>query len=452
MAPDKLPPHNLESENALLGCVFLDPRLVMPQIEGRIKGREVFYDGRNQAIYATLSELSRDNSPIDLVTVWERLKGKGTFPTETGLQYLSALPDAAPSGHAAPYYLGIVLENFVRRQILAFATEATQKVYEGDKGETLIDEIEKKVSELSKQYSGETETSIDKIVDAAWSDLEAAYNRGNELTGISTGFSDLDKMTNGLKPADMFVVAARPSMGKTSLAMNIAEYVATDLNIPVGVFSLEMTKESLMRRMLCTRARINERDVREQKLSERDFTRLGASRSNLRKANLFIDDTSGLNILQVRARARRMVQQHGIKLLVVDYLQLLQSVTGKIKDNNREREVADISNGIKSILKELSIPGVILAQLNRELEKDKNRKPRLSDLRESGAIEQDADIIGMLYCPEDEPENPEIIPVNMMIAKQRNGPTGDVRFTFFKAFTKFEQAARELPNYDKDGL
>jgi replicative DNA helicase len=276
------------------------------------------------------------------------------------------------------------------------------------------------------------------------------------LTGVGTGFTDLDKMTSGLHGGEMVVIAARPSMGKTSLAMNIAENVSIDQKLPVGVFSLEMTSESLVLRMLCSRSRVNLRNVRDGFLAERDFPKLTGAAGKLANAPLFIDDSSGLSILQLRAKARRMHQQYAIKLFVIDYLQLLHSTARRAE--NRQQEIADISNGIKSLAKELNVPIIVLSQLNRELEREKNRKPRLSDLRESGAIEQDADVVGLLYKPssgdDDEAGNPaaeeDAVPVNLLIAKQRNGPTGDVNLTFLKSYTRFESAAKvseeDVPN------
>lgn len=270
---------------------------------------------------------------------------------------------------------------------------------------------------------------------------------------MPTGFADLDKMTSGLQPGDMVVIAARPSMGKTSLAMNVAEYVAVEANLPVGVFSLEMTSESLVMRMLCSLARVNGRTIRDGFISEGDFRRLTAAASKLGRAPIHIDDTPGLSILQLRARARRMWQQHGIKLVIIDYLQLLHSTSKKAADS-RQQEVAELSNGVKALAKELKVPVIVLCQLNRELEKDKDRKPKLSDLRESGAIEQDADLVGLLYKPaqeeddqrRDEPDARDdgmgATPVNLLIAKQRNGPTGDVCLTFLKGITRYENASK----------
>jgi replicative DNA helicase len=264
-------------------------------------------------------------------------------------------------------------------------------------------------------------------------------------------------MTSGLHGGEMIVIAARPSMGKTSLAMNIAEHVAIELRLPVGVFSLEMTSESLVLRMLCSRSRVNLRNVREGFLAERDFPKLTGSAGKLASAPLFIDDSSGLSILQLRAKARRMAQQYGIKLFVVDYLQLLHSTARRAE--NRQQEIADISSGIKSLAKELNVPIVILSQLNREIEREKGRPPRLSDLRESGAIEQDADVVGLLYEPKSGGDDDEggassaekdALSINLLLAKQRNGPTGDVELTFLKSYTRFESKAKvsdeDVPN------
>jgi len=302
----------------------------------------------------------------------------------------------------------------------------------------------------------ERKVTMPELVKVAISQIEDFHKRQGMLTGVSTGFRQLDKMTSGLHGGEMIVIAARPSMGKTSLAMNIAEHVAVDEQTPVGVFSLEMTAESLVLRMLCSRSKVNMRNVRDGFLAERDFPKLTGAAGKLASAPIYIDDSSGLSILQLRAKARRLHQQHHIKLFVIDYLQLLHSTSRRAE--NRQQEIADISSGIKSLAKELNVPIIVLSQLNRELEKDKNRKPRMSDLRESGSIEQDADLIGLLYKPNsgDEEEGgsagaeEDAVAVNLLIAKQRNGPTGDVNLTFYKSFTRFDSPAvvseEDVPN------
>jgi replicative DNA helicase len=320
--------------------------------------------------------------------------------------------------------------------------------YEGQV-EALLDEVERDILRISEERITGTSSTIKELVNKAISKIEEYHKNQGMLTGISTGFADFDKMTTGLHEGEMIVIAARPSVGKTSLAMNIAEHVSLEVKVPVGVFSLEMTADQLVLRMLCSRSRVNLRNIRDGFLAERDFPKLTGAAGKLAGAPLFIDDSSGLSILQLRAKARRMWQQYGIKLFVIDYLQLLNSTSRRAE--NRQQEIAEISGGLKSLAKELSVPIIVLSQLNRELEKrGPGERPRLSDLRESGAIEQDADLVGLLYREtknkdgEDETNEVEqdAIPVKLFIAKQRNGPTGDVDLTFLKSYTRFESAAK----------
>jgi replicative DNA helicase len=281
--------------------------------------------------------------------------------------------------------------------------------------------------------------------------IDELYHRRGQITGLATGFSDLDKMTDGLHAAEMIVIAARPSMGKTALAMNIAEHVAVDLQKPIAVFSLEMSSQQLVQRLLCSRAKVDLGRVRNGFLSERDFPALTAAASKLNDAKIFIDDTAGISILELRAKARRMKSQHGIQAIFIDYLQLLRSTTRRAQDN-RQIEIAEISSGIKALAKELNIPIVVLAQLNRNPESrsgESKGRPRLSDLRESGSIEQDADLVGLLvreeyYADTDEDKKAAEGKATLIIAKQRNGPVGDVPLTFLKEFTRFETRAAEV--------
>jgi replicative DNA helicase len=311
-----------------------------------------------------------------------------------------------------------------------------------------MDEVERDVLRISEARVESTTSTIKDLVNRAIDTIEDFHARQGLLTGIGTNLLDLDKLTSGLHPGEMIVIAARPSMGKTSIAMNIVEHVVLEQKLPAAVFSLEMSAEALVLRMMCSLARVNLRSIREGFMSEADFPKLTGAAGRLANAPLFIDDSAGLSILQLRARARRLAQQHGVKLFVVDYLQLLHS-TARRAQENRQQEISDISSGLKALAKELKVPVLVLSQLNRELERDKSRKPRLSDLRESGAIEQDADVVGLLYKPnagEDDDsvtaEEPEGLPVNLLIAKQRNGPTGDVNLTFLKPYTRFESAAK----------
>ena len=454
---DRLPPHSPEAEQGVLGCVLLSPNDCMGECIERFKaGTEVFYDLRHQTIFSMLVEMYDSREAIDLITLQQRLKNKQLLEEVGGIAYLAALPDTVPSAANLSYYLDIVMEKYLLRKMIHTCTEVVGRVYDYEgEVDALLDEVERDILRISESRVQNLTITIKDLVKKAISTIEDFHQRQGMLTGVGTGFTDLDKMTSGLHGGDMVVIAARPSMGKTSLAMNIAEYVAIEQRLPVGVFSLEMTSESLVLRMLCSRSRVNLRNVREGFLAERDFPKLTGSAGKLANAPLFIDDSSALSILQLRAKARRMWQQYGIKLFVIDYLQLLHSTARRAE--NRQQEIADISSGIKSLAKELNVPVIVLSQLNRELEREKNRKPRLSDLRESGAIEQDADVVGLLYKPSsgDDEESgnaaeEDAVPVNLLIAKQRNGPTGDVNLTFLKSYTRFESAAKvseeDVPN------
>ena len=449
---DRLPPHSPDAEQGVLGCVLLSPNECMGECIEKFKGgEEVFYDLRHQTIFQTLAEMYDSREAIDLITVQQRLKDKQLLEQVGGLAYLSQLSDAVPSAANLSYYLDIVQEKFLLRKMIHVCTDVVGRVYDYEgEVDALMDEVERDILRISESRVTGQANTIKELVHKAINTIEKYHQGQGALTGIGSGFPDLDKMTSGLHGGEMVVIAARPSMGKTSLAMNIAEHVAIDERQPVGVFSLEMTSESLVLRMLCSRSRVNMRNVRDGFLAERDFPKLTGSAGKLANSPLFIDDSSGLSILQLRAKARRMHQQYGIKLFVIDYLQLLHSTSRRAE--NRQQEIADISSGVKSLAKELDVPVIVLSQLNRELERDKNRKPRLSDLRESGSIEQDADLVGLLYKPssgDDEDgggsgggAEEEAVPVNLYIAKQRNGPTGDVHLTFLKSYTRFESAAK----------
>ncbi len=444
---ERLPPHSMEAEQGVLGCILLSPNDCLGESITKLKsGSEVFYDLRHRTIYELLVEMYDQKEAIDVITVQRRLKDRQQLEAVGGLAYLSGLPDGVPSAANLEYYLGIVREKYILRRMIQTCTGVVSRVYEYE-GEIdgLLDEVERDILRISEERAEATANTIKELVRSAISTIEDFHKRQGMLTGLSSGFIDLDKMTSGLHEGEMIVIAARPSMGKTSLAMNIAEAVAIEQKQPVGIFSLEMTAESLVLRMLCSRSKVNLRSIRDGFLAERDFPRLTNAAGKLANSPLFIDDSPGLSILQLRAKARRMAQQYGIKLFVIDYLQLLHSTARRAE--NRQQEIADISNGVKALAKELRVPVIVLSQLNRELEKDKSRKPRLSDLRESGAIEQDADLVGLLYKPDsgeddDGGSDQEATPVNLLIAKQRNGPTGDVHLTFLKSYTRFESAAK----------
>ncbi len=446
---DRLPPNSPQAEQGVLGCILLSPNDCMGECLTKLKGgSEVFYDLRHQTIFDMIAEMYDKREAVDIITLQQRLKDKQLLEQVGGFAYLAELPDAVPSAANLSYYLDIVVEKFLLRKMIRVCTDVVSRVYDFEgEVDALMDEVERDVLRISEsRVQGQTST-IKDLVNKAINTIEDYHEKQGMLTGIGTGFVDLDKMTTGLHGGEMIVIAARPSVGKTSLAMNIAEHVAIDLQLPVGVFSLEMTGDSLVLRMLCSRSRVNLRNVRDGFLVERDFPKLTGAAGKLANAPLFIDDSSGLSILQLRAKARRMHQQYGVKLFVIDYLQLLHSTARRAE--NRQQEIADISNGIKALAKELNVPVIVLSQLNREVEREKGRPPRLSDLRESGSIEQDADLVGLLYRPkqgdddEQPPEDNDAIPVNLLIAKQRNGPAGeDVHLTFLKSYTRFESAAK----------
>jgi len=449
---DRLPPHSIEGEQGVLGCVLLSPNECLGECLEKLKdGKEVFYDLRHQTIFETLIAMYDAREAIDVITLQQRLKDKQLLEQVGGIAYLSQLQDAVPSAANLSYYLDIVREKFLLRKMIATCTDVVGRVYDYEgEVDALMDEVERDVLRISESRVQGTSTGIKQLVHQAIGTIENYFSRSGSLTGLATGFADLDRKTDGLHASEMIVIAGRPSMGKTSLAMNIAEYVAIEGKLPVGVFSLEMSAETLVVRMMCSLARVNLQNVRAGFGNESDFPKLTSAAGKLANAPLFIDDSAGLSILQLRARARRMWQQHGVKLFVIDYLQLMHS-TARRAQENRQQEISDISSGIKALAKELKVPIIVLSQLNREPEKrERGAMPKLSDLRESGAIEQDADLVGLLYKPgkaeDDESsassDEQEAEQINLLIAKQRNGPTGDVNLTFLKPYTRFESAAK----------
>src|ERR1017187_6605408 len=448
---DRLPPHSPEAEQGVLGCALLSPNECVGECIEKLKdgAQEVFYDLRHQTIYEMLAAMFNERMPIDIITVQQRLKDKQLLDQVGGIAYLAQLQDAVPSAANLSYYLDIVQEKFLLRKMISTCTDVVGRVYDYEgEVDALMDEVERDILRISESRAQSSVLGVKELVGKAIGTIENYFSRKGVLNGLATGFTDLDRITDGLHGSEMIVIAARPSMGKTSLAMNIAEHVVLEQKLPVAVFSLEMSAEALVLRMMCSLARVNLRSIREGFMSESDFPKLTSAAGRLGAAPPFIDDSAGLSILQLRARARRLAQQHGVKLFVIDYLQLLHS-TARRAQENRQQEISDISSGIKALAKELKVPMLVLSQWNRELEGDKSRKPRLSDLRESGAIEQDADVVGLLYKPnagEDEDgaavEEPDGLPINLLIAKQRNGPTGDVNLTFLKPYTRFESAAK----------
>ncbi|MGI8820034.1 MAG: replicative DNA helicase [Chthoniobacterales bacterium] len=439
-------PHSVEAEQGVLGSMLISPRETIAECVERIT-EEYFYVPAHQTIYTVLVELWNAGQGIDLITFTQTLRDRSVLDAIGGAAFVTNLYTFVPTAANVMYYLEIVREKYILRQIIAAATESVRRAYEEqDEVNALLDEVEQKIFAVGEdRFKGQMPGMKEQVMGALES-IEQLWERRGGITGISTGFHELDRMTNGLHAAEMIVIAARPSMGKTALAMNIAEHVAITSKLPVAVFSLEMSSQQLVQRLLCSRARVNLQKVREGFLAERDFPSLTAAASKLAEAEIFIDDSAGLSILELRAKARRLKAQKNIQLIVIDYLQLLKSTTRRAQDN-RQLEISEISAGIKGLAKELKLPIIVLAQLNRQPEARSGGKPRLSDLRESGSIEQDADLVGLLVRPEvyeedEEEREKKSGEAELIIAKQRNGPVGEVPLTFLKEFTRFEDRAR----------
>src|SRR5256885_4588468 len=444
----RAPPHSVEAEQGVLGSMLISPRDAIAEVVEKITA-EYFYVPAHQTIFDVLVDLWNTGAGIDLITFTQVLRDRNLLETVGGAAAVTNLYTFVPTAANVGYYLEIVRDKYILRQIIAACTESVRRSFEEqDEVHNLLDEVEQKIFSVGEdRFKGQVLTMKDQVVDAIEA-IEQLYERRGGITGIATGFAELDRMTNGLHEGEMIVIAARPSMGKTALAMNIAEHVAINEKLPVAVFSLEMSSQQLVQRLLCSRARVNLQKVRDGFLAERDFPSLTAAASKLAEAQIFIDDSASLSILELRAKARRLKAQKDIKLIVVDYLQLLRSTTRRAQDN-RQLEISEISAGLKGLAKELKIPIIVIAQLNRQPEARTGGKPRLSDLRESGSIEQDADLVGLLVRPEiyeeDEDARAEKAgEAELIIAKQRNGPVGEIALTFLKEFTRFEDRARNM--------
>jgi len=431
----RIPPHSIDAEESVLGGILLDNEAINVAME-RIR-EEDFYRTSHRAVYAAMTSLADKQEPIDLITLSQKLKASGTLEDSGGLENITRLASVAPSAANVGYYAEIVKENSLRRKIIHEATELISNAFESDTSlEEFLDNAEQKILGVSEHRSRPSFHKIGELVQDSIKTVEKLYDQKEMVTGISTGFYDLDKLTAGFQPSDLIILAARPSMGKTALALNLAQWVGIHEHQPVAIFSLEMSKEQLVMRMLCSEARVDNSKVRTGHLGESDFPKLVDAASKLAEAPIFIDDTPSITISELRAKARRLHRDSPLSLVVVDYLQLMRS---PVYQNNREQEISDISRSLKGLAKELSVPVIALAQLNRSLESRDDKRPRLSDLRESGAIEQDADIITFIYRDEVYKENSEHKGVaELLISKQRNGPTGKVKLAFFPQFTKFD--------------
>ncbi|MFB3923518.1 MAG: replicative DNA helicase [Terriglobia bacterium] len=448
-AIDRTLPHNLEAERALLGSILIDNGALNVALETISK--DDFFSESHRITFDKMVSISEKNRTIDLVTLSEELGKEGLLEKIGGAAYLAALTDGVPVGSttAVAEYARIVKEKGLIRRLINASSNVISRCLEAtDDPETLIDLAQSQVFEIAEQKVLSGFLGIRDIVKSSFGTIDVLFDRGQRVTGVETGFVELDNMTAGLQPGELIIVAARPSLGKTALALNIAAHAAIEKKQHVGVFSLEMSKESLVIRLLCSEARIDSHKLRTGFSSREDWSKMTRALGRLAEAPLFIDDSPGLSIMQIRAKARRLKAEKGLDLLIVDYLQL---VTGHGRFENRTQEVSFISRSLKSIAKELRVPVVALSQLSRAPEERPGHRPQLSDLRESGSIEQDADVVLFIFredvykrSAEEAEEGEPGGKTELIIGKQRNGPTGNVPIVFLKPFARFENySARE---------
>ncbi len=435
----RVPPHSVAAEQSVLGGIMLENGAWDDIADQLVE--EDFYRREHRLIYRAVGALAAKDQPFDVITVSDWLAGENLLDQAGDLEYIGRLASNVPNAFGVKAYADIVHQRAVRRSLIAVGTEIAGSAFntEGRDARQLLDDAERKVFEIADQGSrgGKGFVGMRDLLVKAIDRIDMLFQQDDPITGAATGFTDFDEMTSGLQKADLIIVAGRPSMGKTTLAMNIAENVAIKDNVPVAVFSMEMPAESLAMRMMSSLGRIDQHRVRTGKLEDDDWPRISSAVTILSEAKLFIDDTPALSPTELRARCRRLVREQGeLGLIVIDYLQLMQS-GGKVE--NRTTEISEISRSLKSLAKELNVPVVCLSQLNRSLEQRPNKRPIMSDLRESGAIEQDADLIVFIYRDEVYNEDSDMKGVaEVIIGKQRNGPIGTVRLTFLGQFTRFE--------------
>ena len=406
--------------------------------------RQDFYRTAHQKIYAAITDLFDKAEPVDLVTLANKLKEKGQLEEIGGASYLARLVDTVPLAVNARHYAKIVHDKASLRRLIEKANAIVKRCFE-ERGEAedVIDFAESAVFEISEQKARQSFYPLSKIILGNIETLEEKQGNRSLVTGVPTGYNQLDNLTSGLQNSDLIILAARPSMGKTALALNIARNAAVDANIPVAVFSLEMSKEQLSLRMLCSEARIDSSRLRGGFFSMEDWHRLTDAAGILSESPIYIDDSPSLSAMEIRAKARRLKMDKNIGLIIIDYLQLMQ---GRSSAERRDLEISEISRGLKALAKELELPVMALSQLNRMLEQRTDKRPRLSDLRESGALEQDADVVAFIYRDEvynKEEDNPNRGTAEIILSKQRNGPTGDVFLSFLNSYTRFENLASE---------
>ena len=443
-----VPPHSIEAEESVIGGVLLDNNALDRAVEILIP--DDFYREAHRKIIRAMLDLNDRHEPVDLVTLLDTLRSRNELQEVGGAAYLAELTERVPTAANVEYYARIVKDKAVLRGLIQTTNEIATRCYEkqGDVA-SFLDEAEHRIFEISERKSRPSFFRVRDIVVESMKAVEQLYERKELVTGVPTGYVDLDRKTAGLQPGDLIIVAGRPSMGKTALALNISQYAALENGAGVAIFSLEMSKEQLVFRMLCSEARVDQSKVRAGFAADRDYTKLAIAADRLAEAPIYIDDTPALSVLELRAKARRLKRerQANLGLVVVDYLQLMRGVT----TDNREQEISSISRSLKALAKELSIPVMALSQLNRQVETRADKRPLMADLRESGAIEQDADVIMFLYRPwVYDPKNADEREAEVIIGKQRNGPTGIVPLNFFAEHTRFENRADDEVSFPED--
>ena len=431
----KVPPHDIEAEQAVIGSMLTDTDAVTSAIE--VLKAEDFYREDNKEIYEAILNLYNRSEPIDIITVKAELESMGKFEQVGGLEYLAELPDKVPTTANAMKYIKIVEEKSTLRRLIKTANEIIELGYSPtEEVDDIMENAEKKIFNIMQDKNQKGYSPLKDVLVESFTKLEELYNRKQHITGVPSGFIELDYRTAGFHGSDLVLIAARPAMGKTAFALNIATYAAVKANIPVAVFSLEMSKEQLVNRILCSEAMVDSNKVRTGKLEEDDWTKLAEAIGPLSEAEMYIDDTPGINIMEIRAKCRKLKLEKNIGLVVIDYLQLIQG-TNK-RGGSREQEISEISRSLKILAKELNIPVIALSQLSRAAEQRPDHRPMLSDLRESGAIEQDADIVMFLYRDDYYNEDSEKKNIaEVIIAKHRGGSTGTVELLWLGNYTKF---------------
>jgi len=432
----KVPPQNLEAEQSVLGAILLDNDAINKVLE--IMTEEDFYKGAHHKIFSAMVDLDDQNEPVDLITLTDYLRGKNELEEVGGAVYLTSLVNSVPTSANVKYYSKIVHERALLRNLISVATEIITSGYETTgQVDDLLDFAESRIFGISEKKIKPSFFPVKDIVRESFETIERLYDKKERITGIPTGFKDLDDLTSGFQPADLIVIAGRPSMGKTAFSLGIAQNAAIIHRQPVAIFSLEMAKEQLVLRMLCSESRVDSHKLRSGYLGKTDWPLLTAAAGTLTEAPIFIDDSPAISILEMRAKARRLKAEHGLSMIIVDYLQLMR---GRGDSDTREQEISDISRSLKALAKELRVPIIALSQLSRAVEtRGGERKPVLADLRESGAIEQDADVVIFIYRKEVyDPSEENKGLAEIMISKQRNGPVGTVMLTFRDRYTRFE--------------